>query len=92
MESANVEETPVELPQGTEPEPETTETAPAETIMIDGKEFNMGSNLSTLSIVRMERDPRSPAIDWGESNKYKAELIEKTKGNGFCNFCKCPAQ
>jgi len=45
--------------------------------ILDGKEFNMGSNLSTLSIVRMERDPRSPAIDWGESNKYKAELIEK---------------
>ncbi len=47
--------------------------------ILDGKEFNMGSNLSTLSIVRMERDPRSPAIDWGESNKYKAELIEKGK-------------
>ena len=45
--------------------------------ILDGKEFNMGYNLSTLSIVRMERDPRSPAIDWGESNKYKAELIEK---------------
>lgn len=45
--------------------------------ILDGKEFNMGSNLSTLSIVRMERDPRSPAIDWGESNKYKAELIKQ---------------
>jgi hypothetical protein len=47
--------------------------------ILDGKEFNMGSNLSTLSIVRMERDPRSPAIDWGESNKYKAELIKQGK-------------
>lgn len=45
--------------------------------ILDGKEFNMGYNLSTLSIVRMERDPRSPAIDWGESNKYKAELIKQ---------------
>ena len=47
--------------------------------ILDGKEFNMGYNLSTLSIVRMERDPRSPAIDWGESNKYKAELIKQGK-------------
>lgn len=44
--------------------------------ILDGKEFNMGYNLSTLSVVRMERDPRNPGIDWGESNKYKAELLE----------------
>jgi len=43
--------------------------------ILDGSTFNMGSNLSTLSIVKMERDPRNPKIDWGESNKYKAELI-----------------
>jgi hypothetical protein len=43
--------------------------------ILDGKEFNMGYNLSTLSVVRMERDPRNPGIDWGESNKYKAELL-----------------
>ena len=36
----------------------------------------MGNNLSTLSIRRTERDPRSPRIDWGESNKYKKELLE----------------
>ena len=45
----------------------------------DGKEFNMGSNLSTLSIIRRERDPRSPRINWGESNKYKKELLEESK-------------
>ena len=44
--------------------------------ILEGKEFNMGNNLSTLSITRRERDPRSPRIDWGESNKYKNELIE----------------
>tara|TARA_R110000824_G_scaffold86175_1_gene213501 strand:+ start:2372 stop:2845 length:474 start_codon:yes stop_codon:yes gene_type:complete len=44
--------------------------------ILEGKEFNMGNNLSTLSITRRERDPRSPRIDWGESNKYKKELIE----------------
>lgn len=43
--------------------------------LLEGKEFNMGHGLSTLMIVRMDRDPRIPAIDWGESNKYKAELL-----------------
>jgi len=42
--------------------------------ILEGKEFNMGYNLSTLSIVRMQRDPRSPRVDWRESNKYKEEL------------------
>ena len=47
--------------------------------ILEGKEFNMGNNLSTLSIIRRERDPRSPRIDWGESNKYKKELILEGK-------------
>jgi hypothetical protein len=42
--------------------------------ILEGKEFNMRNNLSTLSILRMERDPRAPRIDWAESNKYKKEL------------------
>jgi len=37
----------------------------------------MGQNLSTLSIVRKDRDPRSPRLNWGESNKYKKELLFK---------------
>jgi hypothetical protein len=45
--------------------------------MLEGKEFNMGNNLSTLSIIRRDRDPRSPRLDWGESNKYKKELLEE---------------
>ena len=45
--------------------------------LLEGSIFNMGNNLSTLSIVRKERDPRSPRIDWGESNKYKQELLEE---------------
>ena len=44
--------------------------------ILEGREFNMGNNLSTLSIIRRDRDPRSPRIDWGESNKYKAELLQ----------------
>lgn len=42
--------------------------------ILEGKEFNMGYNISTLSIVRMKRDPRSPRVDWSESNRYKQEL------------------
>jgi len=49
------------------------------TSILDGETFNMGHNLSTLSIVRKERDPRNPKIDWGESNKYKTELLENGK-------------
>ena len=45
--------------------------------LLEGKEFNMGNNLSTLSIIRRDRDPRSPRIDWGESNKYKQELLDE---------------
>ena len=44
--------------------------------ILEGKKFNMGNNLSTISIIRRERDPRSPRIDWGESNKYKKELLD----------------
>ena len=47
--------------------------------ILEGKVFNMGQNLSTLSIVRKDRDPRSPRIDWGESNKYKKELLSEGK-------------
>tara|TARA_R100000900_G_scaffold139214_1_gene118726 strand:- start:213 stop:683 length:471 start_codon:yes stop_codon:yes gene_type:complete len=44
--------------------------------ILEGGTFNMGNNLSTLSIKRTSRDPRSPRIDWGESNKYKKELLD----------------
>ena len=47
--------------------------------VLEGKEFNMGNNLSTISIIRKDRDPRSPRIDWGESNKYKKELLKEGK-------------
>ena len=47
--------------------------------ILEGKEFNMGNNLSTISITRRDRDPRSPRIDWGESNKYKKELLDEGK-------------
>ena len=45
-------------------------------MILDGGEFNMGNNLSTISILRMDRDPQRRVIDWVESNKYKAELVK----------------
>lgn len=48
-------------------------------MVLEGKEFSMGSNLSTLSIRRIERNPSKPTIDWWESNKYKQELIAEGK-------------
>ena len=47
--------------------------------ILEGKEFNMGNNLSTISITRHDRDPRNPRIDWGESNKYRKELLAEGK-------------
>ena len=44
--------------------------------ILEGNTFNMGNNLSTLSVVRKERDPRNPKVDWGESNKYRQELLD----------------
>ena len=47
--------------------------------ILEGGEFSMGSNLSTLSIRRIERNPSKPTIDWWESNKYKQELLAQVK-------------
>ena len=52
-------------------------------MLLEGGEFKMGNNLSTISIVKMDRDPRTRAIDWAESNKYKEEL--KTSGQDLYN-------
>lgn len=48
-------------------------------MLLSGKEFSMGNNLSTLSIRRIERNPSKPTIDWWESNKYKQELLAEGK-------------
>jgi len=39
--------------------------------LLDGYEFNMQSNLGTLSVRRVERDPRKLTVDWAENAKYK---------------------
>jgi hypothetical protein len=48
-----------------------------ENLILEGKSFNMRSNLSNISVRRIERNPSCPTIDWWESNKYKQELIEE---------------
>ena len=42
--------------------------------ILDGYSFNMGNQLSSISVKRVVRDNSKPTIDWGESNKYKKEL------------------
>ena len=42
--------------------------------ILEGDTFDMGNNLSTLSVRRVDRDPRTPRVDWGESIKYRKEL------------------
>lgn len=44
--------------------------------LLDGYEFNMQSNLGTMSIRRVERDPRKLSVDWAETAKYKKELLD----------------
>ena len=45
--------------------------------LLNGYEFNLQNNLGTVSVRRVERDPRKPQIDWGETTKYKRELLDK---------------
>ena len=40
--------------------------------LLKGKTFNMGYKLSTLSIWRRKRDPRTPRVNWGESLKIRS--------------------
>ena len=47
--------------------------------LLEGKEFNMGYNLSTLSIVRKDRDPRNPRVDWGESKAKTCTITKLVK-------------
>jgi len=48
-----------------------------EHIIYEAGTFNMGSNLSTLSIMRLRRNYDKPVVDWHESNKNREELLKK---------------
>lgn len=45
--------------------------------ILNGGTFNMGFNLSNLSVVRAKVNPRVAKIDWKTSNDLRADLIEK---------------
>lgn len=47
--------------------------------VLAGKPLDLGYSLGSIHIGRFERDPSKPTIDWGASNKYKAELIKQGK-------------
>lgn len=47
--------------------------------MLEGGVLNLRSNMSYISIKRIGRNPANPTIDWGESNKYKQELLAEGK-------------
>lgn len=48
-------------------------------IIYEGKQFNQGYHLSTLSVVRVERDWSNKQVDWNASKKYRQELIDAGK-------------
>lgn len=48
-------------------------------IIVEGKEFNQGYNLSSISILRLERDWSKKQIDWEASKKYRQELLGEGK-------------
>jgi len=41
----------------------------------DGYKLNMGSYLSTISVIRIPRNFDNPQVNWGATNKYKKELL-----------------
>ena len=45
--------------------------------LLEGHEFEMGYMLSNLRIVRRNRDPRSPRVDWKGSFKLKQEILDR---------------
>ena len=44
--------------------------------ILEGGKFFMSNNLSYICILRILRNNSKPTIDWGESNKYKQELLD----------------
>lgn len=48
-------------------------------IILKGGKFNMGDNLSTLSIGRIERNYSNKQVDWAASKKLKQQLLDEGK-------------
>lgn len=47
--------------------------------LIEGYSFELGHHLASFKIVRCERSFKKPRVNWGESNKLKAKLLEEGK-------------
>jgi len=41
----------------------------------DGYKLNLGSYLSSIEVIRVKRNHSNPRVNWGETNKYKQELL-----------------
>jgi hypothetical protein len=48
-------------------------------IIYDAEIFDMGYDLSTISILRIKRNYKNPAVDWKASKEYRKELVEEGK-------------
>jgi hypothetical protein len=48
-------------------------------IIYDHGTFDMGSNLSTINILRIKRNHNKPQVNWNESNKLKQQLLDEGK-------------
>jgi len=46
-------------------------------IIYKGRTFNMGERLSTLEIVKIERDYSNPRVNWKKSNELKQKIIDE---------------
>lgn len=48
-----------------------------ERVIVEMETFDMGCNLSTLSIVRRKNRNKTPHVNWKKSNKLKAEILAR---------------
>jgi len=53
--------------------------AAMDSIIYDGRELEMGFNLSRLSILRIDRNHAAPRVDWIATKNLKAELLAEGK-------------
>ena len=54
-------------------------------LILEGKEFSMGNNLSTLSVRRIERNPSKPTIDWWETTSTNRNCVRKVSSSMMQN-------
>jgi hypothetical protein len=48
-------------------------------IIYEGREFDMGSNLSRISVIRIDRNHSAPRVDWSSTHALKKELLAEGK-------------